>query len=48
MNKAEIKDLPAPEYRYYINWRWVDRDELLAVSGVDAETDRLIAARARK
>ena len=51
VNKAEIKDLPAPEkeertvYRYFVNGRWVDRDELLLVSGVDAETDRRVAAR---
>ena len=52
-NKKEVQHLPEPErqartvYRYYVNGRWVDRDELLAVSGVDAETDKQVAARAR-
>ena len=31
--------------RFYVNSRWVDRDELLLVTGVDAETDRQVAAR---
>jgi len=31
--------------RYFVNSRWVDRDELLLVTGVDAETDRQVAAR---
>ena len=33
--------------RYYVNGRWVDRDEILLVSGTDAETDRRVAARKR-
>ena len=31
--------------RFYVNGRWVDRDEILLVSGTDAETDRRVAAR---
>ena len=31
--------------RYYVNGRWVDRDEILLVTGTDAETDRKVAAR---
>ena len=31
-------------YRYYVNGRWVDRDEILLISGVDKETE----ARLRK
>ena len=31
--------------RYYVNRRWVDRDEILLVSGTDAETERQVAAR---
>ena len=34
--------------RYYVNGSWRNRDQLLLVSGVDAETDRQVAARARK
>ena len=33
--------------RFYVNGRWVDRDEILLVSGTDAETDRRVAARKR-
>jgi hypothetical protein len=32
--------------RYYVNGKWYDRDELLLVSGTDAETERQVAARA--
>lgn len=32
--------------KYYVNGRWRELDELLLVSGTDAETDRQIAARA--
>ena len=31
--------------RYYVNGRWFDRDELLLISGTDAETERQVAAR---
>ena len=31
--------------RYFVDSRWVDRDALLLVPGVDAETDRQVAAR---
>ena len=34
-------------YRYYVNGRWVDRDEILLISGTDLETDRRVAARKR-
>ena len=33
--------------RYYVNGSWRDRDELLLISGVDAETERQVAARAK-
>ena len=33
--------------RYYVNGSWRDRDELLLITGVDAETDRQVAARAK-
>ena len=33
--------------RYYVNGKWFDRDELLLISGVDGETDRQVAARAK-
>jgi len=33
--------------RYYVNGKWYDRDELLLVSGTDAETERQVAARAK-
>jgi hypothetical protein len=31
--------------RYYVNGNWFDRDQLLLISGTDAETERQIAAR---
>ena len=33
--------------RYYVNGKWHDRDAILLVSGVDEETDRQIAVRAK-
>ena len=33
--------------RYYVNGSWRDRDELLLITGVDGETDRQVAARAK-
>lgn len=42
----EEKRPPLPK-RYYVNGSWRDRDQILLVSGVDAETDRQVAARAR-
>ena len=33
--------------RYYVNGSWRDRDELLLISGVDAETERQVAARSK-
>lgn len=35
-------------WRYYTHGAWHDRDEILLVSGVDAETERLVADRKRK
>jgi hypothetical protein len=46
----KVKDPPDPKAkppRYYVNGEWRDRDMLLLVSGVDAETDRQVAARSR-
>ena len=33
--------------RYYVNGSWKDRDELLIITGVDGETERQVAARAK-
>jgi len=30
---------------YYVNKKWRDRDEIMLVTGVDAETDRIVAER---
>jgi len=37
-----------PQPRYYVNGRWRQRDELLAVTGTDAATSAAIAARPKK
>ena len=37
-----------PQPRYYVNGRWRQRDELLLVTGTDAETDAQIANRPKK
>ena len=42
---ADDPDPPARAPRYFVNKRWVDRDEILLVSGTDSETDRQVEAR---
>ena len=40
-NKREVQADPTlkPVYRYYVNGRWADRDEIMLISGVDPTTD---------
>ena len=46
-NKREVQADPAlkPVYRYYVNGRWADRDEIMLISGVDATTDARVRGR---
>ena len=45
--KRDDKDPPAL-WRYFVNGSWRDRDQILVVSGTDAETDRIVAERKKK
>ena len=46
-NKREVQADPTlkPVYRYYVNGRWADRDEIMLISGVDATTDARVRER---
>ena len=46
--EAEGEDQAPARRRFFVNGAWRNRDQLLLISGVDAETDRQVAARPKK
>ena len=45
VNKKAVQADPTvePIYRYFANGRWLDRDEIMLISGVDAETEKALS-----
>lgn len=43
-NKKAVQadETVTPIYRYFVNGRWVDRDEIMLISGVDSETENAL------